>query len=104
MNRKIVTWAVVPICLFLIVMGMRVPPMGGPHATPKPRPRAVVENSYKTAQDATANDVLALQLSHQIPAPLLQRTFRTRVSPETCLFSSVAPAKTGARAPPIPSC
>jgi hypothetical protein len=103
MSRKHLAWAVIPICLFLISMGIRVPNLTSLHP-PKPRPRAVIETTSKTSQDASTKSVIAVELCDNLPALLPPELFKSRFSRETCQFSSTTPPQTDARAPPCFSC
>jgi hypothetical protein len=104
MNKKVITWTFVPLCLLLVFMGMRVPALGKVPSTPKPRPRAIIESSYKTGQDASACDSLVVDLQHDLPAPLLVQPFPAAPPREASLFSSIAVSRSGARAPPASVC
>jgi hypothetical protein len=103
-NKKVIRWTFVPLCLLLVFMGMRVPALGKAPSTPKPRPRAIIESSYKNSQDASVCDPLLVQLRHNLPAPLLVQPFPTSPARESSLFGSVALSRPGARAPPQSIC
>jgi hypothetical protein len=104
LRRRISLWWIAPICLLLVSMGMRVPNVAPTH-TPKPRPRAIVESSSKTCQDATTKKIIeAMELYASVD--VLQRNeFVAGPCPgPSFTYSSAIPAPTGARAPPFPLC
>jgi hypothetical protein len=100
MNRKLFVWSVIPICLFLISMGIRVPNLSNLHP-PKPRPQAILETTSKTSQDSTTNQVVAVELCDNLPALLSPEIFRSRFPGAVYKFSSIPHSPRSARAPPV---
>jgi hypothetical protein len=104
MRRSISLWWIVPVCLLLVSMGMRVPNVG-PRYAPKPRPRAIVESGSKTSQDATAKkSIESMELCSSVDTLQRDEFFAGPCSGPSFKFSSAIPAPTGARAPPFPAC
>jgi hypothetical protein len=102
MRRSISLWWIVPICLLLVSMGMRVPNVG-PRNAPKPRPRAVVESGSKSSQDATSKrSIEAMELGSGVKTLQREEFFAGPCSGPSVKYSSAIPAPTGARAPPLP--
>lgn len=100
MNRKLVFSAIVPACLFLIFLGMKVPDISRP-ARPAPRPRAVVESALKGAQEAgkrLSAEVATLPVSPRLaPEPAVSRSL---FSPPAPRFATLVPIRPAARSPP----
>lgn len=107
-KRLIALPIVVPICLFLISFGIRVPDLSNLCSTPKPRPRAVVEttskNTSKTGHHAPSKQVHAVALSEEPPSLVPPQAAPTRFFEESHDLVSITPPQTGARAPPLSNC
>lgn len=99
MNRKLIFPAIVPVCLFFILLGMRVPDISRP-ARPAPRPRAIVESAPKGALDAGKRmpvTVAVLQTPILAAAPAVSHTSFHPADPRSASFVPTLPA---ARSPP----
>ena len=103
-KKRLLAWCVMPVCLFLISMGIKLPNLASLHSAPKPRPRAVIETTSKTCQHATTNNVLAVELCDNLPTLLPPKAFRSRLPRGTFQFRSTTPPRTDARAPPFLNC
>lgn len=101
MSRKFLAWPVVPICLFLITIGMRVPNLASLHTPPKPRPRAVIESVCKTPHDATAKKIVALEPCDTVPGLTPPENFPKYTSHDVPGYRSITLPLSGARAPPL---
>ena len=99
MRKRLFIWWVMPVCLFLVSMGVRVPNLTTLHP-PKPSARAIIEASNKTSQDATAKDVVALEFCDHPATQPSPEIFASRFHREEYRFSSITPALRSARAPP----
>ena len=99
MRKTLHIWFLIPICLCLICLGVRVPSLSRPHA-PKHHPRAVLETVHKTGQDTGASNTLVAATCQSLPAlnapELVPSTFCTK----NCRYLSTILAHRGARAPP----
>ena len=102
-GKRMIAYAVVITCLFLVSMGIKVPNLSRLHS-PKPCPRAIIENASKTSQDATAKSLIAVELCDHAPSLQPPRAFRSTFPQQTCQFSSLPPSQSGARAPPSLIC
>ncbi|WP_324082945.1 hypothetical protein [Geomonas sp.] len=99
-NRKLLGWIMAPLFLCLIGMGARVPSLCGPQ-TPKPRPRAIIENSVKNSEvNIVKQSAMAAELCGAQPALPLPREIRTTFQEEAYYFSSLSSPPRDARAPP----
>jgi hypothetical protein len=103
MNKKLLSWYIIPVCLFLMAMGIRVPNLSTLRP-PKPSPRAVIETTNKSSQDVTTKNVIALEFFDSLPTLHHPVLFRSRFTPEICQFSSTTPPQSDARAPPLFYC
>ena len=103
MSKKLLACSVVPICLLLTLLGIRLPnPVG--LQPPHPRPRAVIETTSKSSQYATSQIVVAVEPSDNAPKLQTPKAYRSRYLRETYPFSSTTPPQRGARAPPFRNC
>lgn len=103
-TRRLAAWNIIPLCLFLIFLGIKVPPVSNKAGSPKPSPRAVIETSSESSKFTWAKLVMPVELSEvvtELPAPLfyallfLSTVYRFRFT--------VAP-QVSARAPPVRPC
>lgn len=101
MSRKFVAWPALPLCVFLIFIGMRVPNLASLHTAPKPRPRAVIESVSKAPQDATAKEILALEISQAVPATAQLQAYPAAAFQLFSHYRSITLPLNGARAPPF---
>jgi len=100
-KRRMLVWSVLPICLFLVFLGMRVPTSGSLHRV-KPRACAIIESSQKSSQEAGVKSVALLAVCQQQPALVPPQPLRGRFLRETCRLVSTPPVASCARAPPSP--
>jgi hypothetical protein len=103
-NKKLLAYSVIPLCLLLIMMGVRVPNLANLNSAPKPRPRAVLEVNEKTSKDASLNEVFSVVLCSTISVPFPPKVFRVRIARVNFDLDSITLPQTGARAPPHLSC
>ena len=106
MSRKLLAWSAIPVCLFLITMGIRLPNLATLHATPKPRPRAVLEtiskNTSKPSPHVTTSSLQLAELCDNLPAFAPRSLFRSRLFVETRQFDFISSIRCSARSPPFP--
>lgn len=106
MSRKVLACCVIPVCLFLITLGIRIPNLANQHAAPKQRPRAVVEstckkNTCRSVQDAATAKILPVEICSALPELLPPRSVRTCFSRHIYSFQCITLPPSGARAPPF---
>lgn len=105
MRRRFCAWSILPMCLFLVALGIRLPDLGNVHSTPKPRPRAViVESTKKSGEEVTAKKIVVVALCPDTPALLPPVTFRQSHPRESRRFDFNLPSARCARAPPYFRC
>ncbi|HJV67238.1 MAG TPA: hypothetical protein VJ550_16005 [Geomonas sp.] len=102
-DRRVLGWFLVPIFLCLVAMGARVPGTSHRHS-PKPRPRAIIESSFKNSEDATVKSVLTAELCESIALPRPPAAYRTSFQEKTFRFCSITSPEKDARAPPPRPC
>jgi hypothetical protein len=103
-NRSLLGWVMAPLFLCLIVMGARVPSLNGPQS-PKPRPRAIIESSFKNSEDATVKQsAMAAEICGAQPSLLPPREYRLAFREESFSFFSISSPQSDARAPPTLTC
>lgn len=102
MNRKILFSAIVISSFFLMFLGMRNPYLSGSGA-PKPRPRAVVENSTKNhlevVQQLQVEDLCPQEVFSAAPD---QGVIALELAREFNLLTLISFANPSARASPLP--
>jgi len=99
-NKRLLVWSILPLCLFLVALGIRVPNLTRLHSSPKPAPRAVIESASKASKSAVARQFIAMECFDAIPELLAPELFPTRFLPVAYQFSDTAPPQISARAPP----
>ena len=100
-NKRLLAWSIIPLCLFLVSLGLRVPNLTRLHPSPKPAPRAVVETASKADKPALAKQIFVVELFNSVPELLAPELLPLRFLPLTYRFSSTAPPQIAARAPPV---
>jgi len=101
-NKRLLAWYIIPICLFLAALGIRVPNLTRLHSSPKPIPRAVIEAASKANKsDVVAKQVVAMECVDSVPELLAPELFPSRFLPVAYRFSSTALPQISARAPPV---
>lgn len=97
--------SLLPLCIFLITLGMRVPSLAELQSGPKPRPRAVIEKPAKSTSAVTAKKAVpAAEPSGKAPVVAPQKTFEVFYSQQAHPFNSLTLPTRGARAPPLSFC
>jgi hypothetical protein len=99
-NKRLLACFIVPMCLFLVILGFRVPDMARQHSSPKPSPRAVIETTSKSSKIATAKQVIAVELFDGVPELLTPVFFPTGHLPVTHRIGGAESPLICARAPP----
>jgi hypothetical protein len=100
-NRTLLAWYIIPACLFLIALGMRLPDLARLHSSPKPTPRAVVESASKAGKSVVVKQVVAA-VFFSSPNELPERElFPLRFRTVSYQVESSVPPQISARAPPV---
>jgi len=100
-NKRLLAWHIVPICLFLVSLGVRLPNLGNTHSSPKPNPRAVIETSSQSSKLTVVKYIVACEFCDYATELLEPTLFPTRFLPFSYRCTSATPPATGARAPPV---
>ena len=101
-NKRLLAWYIIPICLFLVALGIRVPNLTRLHTSPKPTPRAVLETASKTCKTVVvAKQIVAMDCFDCVPMLVAPELFPLRFLPVAYRFSYTAPPQISARAPPV---
>ncbi|WP_183362132.1 hypothetical protein [Geomonas limicola] len=100
-TRRLAAWYVIPLCLFLLFLGLRLPTVSNKAASPKPSPRAVIETASESSKSTWAKLVMPLEpcdVLTELPAPVFYALLF--LSTEYRFRCAVAP-QVSARAPPV---
>ena len=100
-NKRHLAWFIIPVCLFLVSLGISVPNLTHPHASPKPAPRAVIETAGKADKPALAKQVIAIEFLNSAPELLAPTFSPSRFLPVAHRFNFTLPPQISARAPPV---
>jgi hypothetical protein len=100
-NKRLLAWSIIPICLFLVSLGIRVPNLSRLHSSPKPTPRAVIENVSKAGKFAMVKHVMAIELFNSVPEVLAPQFIPARFRPVIHRLTRTVPPQIAARAPPV---
>jgi hypothetical protein len=106
-SRQFLALSVLPLCVFLMSLGMRVPNLASLCSSPKPRPRAVIERVSKAAQTIAVKKGIPeadAEGSDPVAVPLPPEAVPICFSHCTWQFQSVTPPTRSARAPPTFCC
>jgi hypothetical protein len=99
-NKRLLACFIVPMCLFLVILGFRVPDMARQHSSPKPSPRAVIETASKYSKITAAKQVVAVEIFDGTPELLTPVFFPARHLPVTHRMGGAQSPLICARAPP----
>jgi hypothetical protein len=99
-SKRFLAWSIIPICLFLVSLGIRVPNLSRLHSSPKPNPRAVIENAGKASKPVLVKHVMAIELFNCVTELLAPEVFSAGFLPVASRFISTASPQIAARAPP----
>ena len=100
-KKRLLAWIIIPVCLFLVSLGIRVPNLAHLHASPKPAPRAVIETASKAGKPPLAKQVIAIEFIHSAPELVAPTLFPSRFLPAAYRFNFTLPPQISARAPPV---
>lgn len=105
LRKHFLALSLLPLCIFLLTLGMRVPDLANPHCGPKPRPRAVIEKPAKSCAFATVKKAApAAEPCDKAPVVVPPELFEAFYSHQAYRFQSVTLPTRGARAPPSSFC
>jgi len=103
-TRRPAAWYIIPLCLFLVFLGIRVPAVSNKTASPKPSPRAVIETTSESSKFTFAKLVMPMEpcdVVAELPAPLFYALWFLST---VYRLSSTAAPQVSARAPPVRFC
>lgn len=103
-NKRLLAWSIIPICLFLVSLGIRVPNLSRLYSAPKPTPRAVIENASKAGKPVLVKQVVPIELFNSVPEVLAPEFITARFLPVNHRFTRTASPQIAARAPPVVAC
>lgn len=100
-HRRRLVWYVMPICLFLISLGFRIPSVSQKFTSPKPSPRAVIETTGESSKFTWAKHVQPVELCEHSTELAAPAPYRIRYLFPIYRFRSAAAPEISARAPPF---
>ena len=78
-----------------------MPNLSRQHSSPKPTPRAVIENASKAGKPILVKQVVPIELFNSVPEVLAPEFITGRFPPVSQRFTRTASPQIAARAPPV---